>query len=211
MKLFLSGGGSGEDSIILDRKFAENLNKDKPLLYIPIAIDTNRHPYEDCFDWINNTFNPLGVKKIEMWTEKELREKTEGELQKFGGVYIGGGNTPYLLKEFRDSGFLLKLEKLMKNNIPVYGGSAGAIICAKTIIPALSADSNDVGLTDFYAMNLIQGYDLWCHYLPNMDSTITEYKNKYSLNKIIALPENAGLYVTDNKIEKIGIGKVKYF
>lgn len=210
MKLFLSGGGGAEDSILLDKKFAETVGKEKPLLYIPIAIDTDKYPYPSCYNWINNALNPLGITNIEMWTEKEVWEKSEEELQKFGGVYIGGGNTPYLLKELKDSGLFIKLEKLIKNDIPIYGGSAGAIIFGKTIIPSLSADANDVELTDFSGMNLVQGYDIWCHYTPEMDNQIIEYKNKYGLNKIAALPENAGLYVADDKIEEIGLGKVKY-
>ncbi len=205
MRLFLSGGGSGKDSIKLDRKFASAVGNTKPLLYIPIAIDTKKHPYSECYKWISGTFNPLGINKIEMWTEKELKASTEAELKKFGGVYVGGGNTFYLLKYLRESDFLLKLGKLIRNNVPVYGGSAGAIICAKTIIPALSADPNDVGLKNFDAMDFVRGYDLWCHYEPKMDEEIQKYRKKYGL-KIAALPENAGLYVTDKVIEVIGPG-----
>lgn len=205
MKLFLSGGGSGEKSIELDRKFALAVGKVKPLLYIPIAINKKEHPYGECFKWINGTFNPLGLKKIEMWTEKELREKPKSELEKFGGIYVGGGNTFYLLKELKESGFFRKLKKLIRKNIPFYGGSAGAVICAKTIIPALSADLNEVGLKNFDALNFIKGYDLWCHYEPKMKTEIKEYIKKYKL-KIITLPENAGLYVDNNIIHVVGSG-----
>jgi dipeptidase E len=210
MKLFLSGGGGAEDSIKLDKKFAKAIGNSKPLLYIPIAIDPVRHPFPDCYKWICSTFNPLGIDKIEMWLQKDLRERSGEELRRFSGVYIGGGNTFYLLKELRESGFISKLQKLIKNNVPVYGGSAGAIICFKTIIPALAADPNDVGLTDFNALNLVYDYDLWCHYVPTMDVQIAEYKNKYKLEKIVTLPENAGLCVTESGIEEVGPGKVKY-
>ena len=205
MRLYLSGGGSGEDTIELDKKFASAIDKSKTLLYIPIAMDKNIHTYPECFKWLSKTFSPLGIHQIEIWTERELRKKAEVELERFSGVYIGGGNTFYLLKELRDSGFLPKLEKLIRNNIPVYGGSAGAIIHGKSIIPALSADSNEVKLKDFSAMNLVRGYDLWCHYEPSMDKEIQQYKKKYGL-KIIALPENCGLYVTDKNIEVVGSG-----
>jgi len=42
MKLFLSGGGDGQDSFELDKKFIEAIDTSKPILYIPIAINNNR-------------------------------------------------------------------------------------------------------------------------------------------------------------------------
>lgn len=208
MRLFLSGGGSGEKSIELDKKFALSVDRKKPLLYIPIAIDKKKHPYSECLKWIRGTFNPLGLKNIELWTEEDIRKNND--LQRFGGVYIGGGNTFYLLKELRESGFLQKLENLIRNNTPVYGGSAGAIIHAKSIVPALSADPNDVKLKDFSAMNFIRGYNLWCHYEPSMGAEVKRYQEKYGM-KIVALPENCGLYVTDKKIEVVGPGSAFLF
>ena len=210
MRLFLSGGGSGEQSLELDRKFADAADKSKPILYIPIAIDKEKYPYPECLKWINRVLNPLGIENIELWVEKELRENPERELEKFGGVYIGGGNTFYLLKELKESGFLPKLQKLVQKNIPVYGGSAGAIIHAKSITPALYADPNDVKLTDLKAMNLLSGYDLWCHYDLSMESEVRFYQEKYKL-KIVALPENCGLYVDDKDIQVIGPGSAYLF
>ena len=103
------------------------------------------------------------------------------------------------------------MKKLAKKDVPVYGGSAGAIIFAKTIIPALSADDNFVELTDFSAFNLVKNYDMWCHYSESLDPVVKSYMDKYSLKKIIAIPENAGLYVTKDNIEAIGSGDVKIF
>ncbi len=205
MRLYLSGGGSGEDTAELDRKFASAISKSKPLLYIPIAMDEKRHSYPECFEWLKKTFNPLGIDKIEMWTEKDLRENREAELEKFSGVYVGGGNTFYLLKELKDSGFLPKLERLIKKDVPFYGGSAGALICARTIIPALAIDPNDVKLKDFDTMNFVRGYDLWVHYEPTQNKKIQNYKEKHNLN-LIALPENTGIFVTEKAIEVVGPG-----
>jgi dipeptidase E len=210
MKLFLSGGGSGEKSLLLDKKFVKSIDQKKPLLYIPIAIDTQKHPYDQCYKWINNSLNPLGQKNIVMWTEKDLKNKKKDDLKRFGGIYIGGGNTFKLLKELKKFRVYDIIKQLAKQGIPIYGGSAGAIITSKTIISALSADYNDVKLKDLTAMNLIKGYDLWCHYDSSMDSEIGKYQKKYKM-KIIALPENSGLFVTDKNIEVIGPGSAFIF
>jgi len=200
MKLFLSGGGS--EPYILDEKFMENVDKSKPMLYIPIAIDQKKHPFPECYKRIKKYFSEFNLKNIEMATD--LRNLSRKDLDKFGSVYIGGGNTPYLLKELRESEFIKYLQSLMKKDIPLAGGSAGAIIFAKSIIPALSVDENKVGIKDFSALNKINGYELWCHYEPSMDKEIRDYIKKYNLNKILALPEQTGIFADDKIITVYG-------
>jgi len=200
MKLFLSGG-SGEP-FNLDKKFIESIDKSKKMLYIPIAIDTKQHPYPECLKWIKGYFSGFNFDNIEMITN--LRKVSRQDLDKFGSVYIGGGNTPYLLKELKESGFYEHLKYLMEKDIPLGGGSAGAIIFAKTIIPCLSADENNVGLKEFDALNKIHNYELWAHYEPSMDKLINDFMNKYNLNKIIALPENCGIFINNEEMKIIG-------
>jgi len=211
MKLFLGGGGGKEDSIELDKKFVSSLDLSKSLLYIPIAINTDKHPYSGCLEWLSGVLGPLGVKNIVMWVEDDLKQKQEEDFEQFSGVYIGGGNTPKLLKELKEFGTFEILKKLAEKDTPIYGGSAGAIIFAKTIIPALSADENFVELTDFAGLNLVNNYEIWCHYNESLDSLVKSYMDKYYLKKIIATPENAGLYVTENNVEIVGPGSVKIF
>ena len=211
MKIFLHGGGGGrKDSVGLDKKFVAALDLSKPLLYIPIAIDTNKYPYPGCLGWILNLFEPQGLTNIVMWVEDDLKNKTAADFKQFCGVYIGGGNTFKLLKELKEFGTFDIIRKLAEKGIPIAGGSAGAIILAKTIVTAFSADPNDVKLADFTGMNLVNGYEVWPHYTSDMDIEIAEYKKKYNIEKIIAIPENAGLCVADGIIEEVGPGKICY-
>ena len=198
MKLFLSGGGS--EPFILDKKFMQIIDKSKPMLYIPIAMNLQEHSYSECFEWIKNYFSGFKFSNIEMITD--LKSILRKDLDRFGSVYVGGGNTPHLLKELKESGFYKHLEYLADKDIPLAGGSAGAIIFARTIIPSLSADENKVGLTDFSSLNKLQGYDLDAHYEPSMDSEINRYMKEYKIKKVIALPERCGVYV-DNKTMKV--------
>lgn len=208
MKIFLQGGGGKEDSFELDKKFVAALDLSKTLLYIPIAIDSVKYPYPSCLAWISDVFKSHGLTNIVMWTEGDLKGKTLAEFEQFSGVYIGGGNTFKLLKELKEFGTFDILRHLAEKGIPIAGGSAGAIILGKTITTALSADPNDVNLTDLTGLNLVNGYEIWPHYTPEMDAEIMEFKKKYNIEKIITLPENAGLCVTDGVIEEVGPGKV---
>jgi dipeptidase E len=146
-----------------------------------------------------------------MWTEAELKDKSTTDFQMFSGIYIGGGNTFKLLKELKDLGVFEILKELSDQNIPIYGGSAGALLCAKSIITAAPLDKNEVGITDLSALNLIQNSHLWVHYEEGMNSMVEKYINDYELEKVIAIPENAGIYVNDNGIEAVGPGNITVF
>ncbi len=198
MEIILSGGGSGEKTKEVDELFSNILKKSKPLLYIPIAINKIKHPYPECLKWLKETFDKLGVKFYEMWSEKDLFKSKEINPEKFGGIYIGGGNTFYLLKILKESGFWEFLIKAIKKGTPIYGGSAGAIIFGKSILT--SSDENFVGLKEFAGMNLLKDISILCHYKQEKEDKIKES----FINKIIALPERTGIYLKDNKATIIG-------
>lgn len=202
MEVILSGGGSGKDSLEMDRLFASLVNKSKPLLYIPIAIDKIKHPYPECLKWLKQTFNPLGVELYEMWTEEQLPKSKEFQPDYSGGIYIGGGNTFYLLKTLKETNFWDFLRKAVKKNIPIYGGSAGAIIFGESILT--STDENIVGLKNFSGMNLLKNMSLFCHFEQEKENFIYENIKNLHANKVIALSEKTGIYLKDNQKTIIG-------
>lgn len=211
MRLFLSGGGSGQNSFDLDKKFIEAIDSKKPVLYIPIAINPTKHPYPECLKWLQSNFKPIGFENFVMWTESDLSNKSIKDFEQFAGIYIGGGNTFKLLKELREFGTIEILRVLAEKNIPIYGGSAGALVFAYTIATATLYDVNDVALTDLKGLNLIHNFNIWVHYNDSMDPLIQAYRSQHNFEKIIAIPENAGLLITDENIETVGPSKVSIF
>ncbi len=206
--LVLSGGGSGEQTRIVDKLFADQLDKNKPLLYIPIAINTDTHPYSDCLVWLKKNFTPLGVNNYLVWDEKTIYTYKKHRVSDFAGIYIGGGNTPYLLKTLKDNGFWNFLKRAM-NKIPIYGGSAGAILFGKTIYPSLIDDENFVDLKDFSAMNIINEHDISCHYTDSKEKITKEFNA--SSPKLIALPEETGLLIADTEMLIVGSKSAFHF
>lgn len=205
MKLILSGGGSGKKTEEIDKLFASLIDTSKELLYIPIAIDTFHHPYPECLKFIRSTFDTLGIRKYHMITEKDLSNISNLNINNFGGIYIGGGNTAYLLKMLKESPLWNFLKKAISLDIPIYGGSAGAIIFGKTILSSLPSDGNIVSLEDFSGMDSLKGIDIWCHY-KGEDKEILEFIQTYNMQDTILLNESTGIYV-ENKERKI-IGKI---
>jgi len=200
-QLILSGGGDAPDSKKLDTLLIKLLNH-KPLLYIPVAWKTG--DFESCIKWFTQTFSALGFTSFETWTD--LTDKNYEQLDKFGGIYFGGGNTFLLLSKLRESGFDKALYKFIESGRPVYGGSAGAIILGKDIATASigkDSDSNDIGLENLSGFGLLDTYSIQCHYEPDQEDEMQKFVNENNC-KVIALPDKAGLYVKGDEIKVLG-------
>ena len=204
MNLILSGGGSGKQTVRVNTLFT-SLLKNKDILYIPIAIDKVKHPYDACLEWIKGELGDYGDFNITLFTEEDLKNISYDDLLKFGGIFIGGGNTFYLLQQLRLTGFDIKLVKLLnETDIPVLGGSAGALIFAKSIKTAQPYDENFVNLKDLNGLDMINGSNIWVHYEDSMRGLVREYTDLLK-TKIICLREDEGVYFKDREeVEKLG-------
>lgn len=203
MNLILSGGGNSEQSKKVDTLFT-SLLKNKKILYIPIAMDRIKHSDSDCLVWLTGNLSPYGNFEITLLNEKGIQDFKYEDILDYGGVYIGGGNTYKLLKILKETRFDKYLTKLLREtDIPVVGGSAGAVIFGKDIETVETMDINNVGLKDLSGLNMLSGKNLWVHYKKSMDEDIQKYIGR-SCIEVIALPEESGLYITDENIEPVG-------
>lgn len=200
-RLFLSGGGDKKQTEKIDQYFVKQINSDKPLLYIPIAMK-GAVPYGNCFEWIYSVLKPLGIQNITMWTD--LNNKSLKDLDQFSAIYIGGGNTFSLLKDLRISGFDEILKKyIIENEGIVYGGSAGAIVLGANIMTCAHMDLNSVKLQDYTGISLIKDYSIWCHYQEKDDQLIKAYIKEYE-KPVIALSEETGVLLCDEGLKVLG-------
>ncbi len=193
MKLLLAGGGEPEQVQPLDEYFT-NYVKEGKVLYIPVAM--HKIPYDECESWFRKTYAKYNIYNIDVCTDL----KKAPNLNKYKAVFIGGGNTFKLLKEIKESNFDYALTEYLKNGGFVYGGSAGAIIFGKTIKTSSHADKNLVGLKDLNGLNLLNGYDIWCHYNEKKD-LINVLKLE---NSTIVLYEESGVLFDGEKFITIG-------
>lgn len=198
--IFLSGGGDRKHTEKFDALYTHELDKNMPLLYIPIAME-GTVSFRECEKWIKSVFEPLGFNKIEMWTD--LNNKTLGDLSKFSALYIGGGNTFLLLNHIRRSGFSQLLEKFVEMGGIVYGGSAGAIILGEDIRTCAHLDENHIGLNEFGGLQLLQGLAVWCHYKQEDDALIEQYIQANGF-PVLALSEQTGTVIQQGTIQVTG-------
>lgn len=207
-KLFLSGGGHAKDSFLLDCKFVSFL-KNRKLLYIPIGLQRSFIGYEECYDWITKTISVHTNVRINIIMWIDLNNKTQDDLRQFDAIYIGGAQDSYKFMEIlHKTKFIDILYNFLKDGKIIYGGSTGAIIMGKNIsilgeLPK-GAYANNEGL------NLVKDYSIYCHYTNDCDSKIIQYINRCK-NSVIAIPENSGIFVENNKLKVVGYNNVIIF
>lgn len=215
MRLFLNGGGCGEQTIKTYQEINKIIDHNKPVLYIPLAMDESDHPYDSCFGWIQDEISIIDIPNIEM--VKTFEELSEKDFNKYSMIYIGGGNTYKLLKGIKESKSYDKLIDFINKDGIVYGGSAGSVIFGKNINSIEIMDDNNVGLKDTTGFDLLNGKSIFVHYT-NYSSKYTEEENKtltenytnflidYTTDNevVIAYPEENTIFINDDIFKMIG-------
>jgi len=203
MKLFLCGGGDGKQTIDAYLKLNSIIDHNKPLLYVPLAMESDK--YDSCYEWITNElkFMNIEIKMVRSFIELESLNYFD-----YSCIFIGGGNTYKLLNGLKSSECFSKIQDYLIHDGIVFGGSAGAIIFGYNLDACYLDDSNDVGLVNHRGFNVLDDYSILCHFT-NRDSEYDKKNNDYLLSisndrKCIALPEEDTLYIDNNNIELIG-------
>lgn len=143
--------------------------------------------------------------------EYDLDGKTGAEVRetlgKFNLVYLEGGNSFYLIKSIRESGFEKVLREFLPKGLVYMGGSAGSYVACPTIEMALwrHQDKYDhYGVTDMTGMNLVP-FLLSVHYKPEYDEMIKAGMARIKYPVRILTDEQA-LEVTDDSYKLVGEG-----
>ena len=214
MIVFLNGGGSGDKTISAYIEINKIINHKKPVLYIPLAMDEDKHPYDSCYEWIKEEIRIIDIPSIDM--VRSFDELYNTDFNKYSMIFIGGGNTYKLLNGIKDSNCFDKFKDYIFSDGIVFGGSAGAVIFGKDIDSIKVMDENNVSLKDTIGFDLLDGISIFPHYT-NYKSKYTKEENeklqeKYtdylisfsSKEKIIAIPEEDTIFFDGKNIKVIG-------
>ena len=159
MKLFLCGGGCSSQITTAYKKFEKLLDKSKPILYIPLAMEENR--FDSCYEWFGKEILNFGLTKFEM--VRSSLELFQKDFTQYCALFIGGGNTYKLLKDMYDNANYQKIIDYLNNNGIVFGASAGAIIFGKNIDSCMLDDNNITNYKQSNGLNYLNDYSLLCH------------------------------------------------
>ena len=208
MKLLLNGGGSTEKLLLTMNKLNEIIDHNKPILYVPLAMEEIEHPYDSCYDWFIKQIKNINIPHVDM--PKSFKEFATLNLNDYSAIFIGGGNTFRLLKGLKDYKIFNKIKEYLKKDGIVIGCSAGSIIFGYDINSCLIMDDNNVNLKDTKGFNMLNNKSLFAHYTNEYTKEAHEEFKKflkgYSLSNepVIALPEEDTIYINNQQIELIG-------
>lgn len=198
--LFLNGGGDENDSMELDKAFVSYLHNNDKILYIPHANKKQYPEFSSSLKWLTSTLNSIdNSKRFKIYIPKSYQEFELVNLNEYSAVYIGGGNTYFLLNILDKYKFTDKLISYFHSGGIIYGGSAGAIILGKSIKTA--SDEKIINYDLSNGLNLIHGYSIVCH---ADESIIKDLDKRSDLKPILALYENSGILIKKNRMSFFG-------
>ncbi len=126
-------------------------------------------------------------------------------------IFVEGGNTFYLMRAIRQSGFEKAIRKLLKMGKVYIGVSAGSMVAGKTIITSVwrgearGINRNKVELKDLRGMNLVP-FDIFVHYAPEYAEKIKqEMPNEKKRKKLKIITDDQAILVQGK--EQILLGK----
>lgn len=176
------------------------------LAYITTAVKGAKNP--DYFKQFLNLLKHEGYNFEEIDIEGKKAEKLEKILEKKDAIFIEGGNTFYLLKAVRESGFEKVVKKLIERGVAYVGVSAGSYIACPTIEMSTwkkpGEEKNNFGVTDFTAMNLVP-FLVKAHYAPEKKEFLQEKiaKTQYPVK---ILTDEQAILVKGDMVKLVGEG-----
>lgn len=183
--VFLSGGGSAEDTYDFDDLFLKTAGQ--KILYLPVGLKRTFAGYDDCVKWFSDLINlHASDKNISVWINLKGKD-VEIKKENFDAIYIGGASTTLRLhKQFMEFNFYPRLKEFIEAGGIIYGGSGGASILGR-FINYDQMESSSERIKD-PAADLCLGYSIFAH---------LNDKNRYlvqegSEGRVIAIPERCG-------------------
>jgi dipeptidase E len=183
MKLILAS----DISFVLKQGYAmTGIPKDAMRIgYVTTASKVTQHP--EFFEAIKVSMRAAGYR----FEEFDIDGKDENQLRQFFSdknvIHVEGGNTFYLLKAIRESGFAVVLKESLAAGKPYIGTSAGAYVMCPTIEVATWAQDNKdrFGLTDLTALNYVP-FVLKAHYRDEDEASVQQQAKtlKYPLRRL---------------------------
>ena len=138
LNMLLIGGGEikNNETFVLDRKFVDSLKKENPKVLLILTAAEVWLPdisYEKSIRAVYETQLHCTTDVLYL-TDDENPSHIQDQLQWADGIYIGGGDTEYMMARWKETGLDELLKKYAFSGKPVIGLSAGAICWFEQII-----------------------------------------------------------------------------
>ena len=166
--------------------------------YVVTAAKGARH--QDFFENVKTKIRENGYPIDEYDIEGKTKEEIIAFFSDKNIIQIEGGNTFYLLKAIRNSGFEEALKEMLEQGKVYIGISAGAYVMCPTIEVSNWDESGKdrFGVTEFSALNYVQFF-VKAHYKDEIFEVVNE-KEKSLSSSLYRLRDGQGLLIENNSI-----------
>ncbi len=206
MKLFLTSQGLVLETTPFFLKLLGRKPESCRAAFIPTAADYKR---ERGF-WVSNDMarlEELGFDVTEIDIKAENEKSLAEKLKMFDVVFVCGGNTFYLMKCIRESGFDAAIRKFLKCGGIYVGVSAGSMVAGLNIKPAgwKHADANTVRLKDHTGM-LLAPFAVSAH-IDDSNTDAVKKRAKKAGYPTVGLTDKQAVQVVGGKWKVVGEGE----
>lgn len=145
-----------------------------------------------------------------IWFEEvDIEGKTVDELEQMvvgkNVIHVEGGNTFYLLRAMRATGFDGVIKRAIARGVAYVGTSAGAYIACPTIeVATWNPEMDRCGMTDLTGLGLVP-FVLKVHYTDEKRDQVLAHRGELR-HPLRILRDGQGLFVTDSEVRFVGVG-----
>jgi len=200
--LFLTSYFSNTTNLFLDY-IKDNNFKVKKVTFIPTASKFEEVDFfiKEAIDFFESIDIEIDILELSTSSFEDIKNKLENN----DFIYIGGGNTFFLLKELKRAGAdKILIEQINLGKLYV-GESAGSIVLSSSIDYIHYMDSNEeVKLKNFDSLNIVDFYPV-PHYqnFPFEESTKMIIKKYHKSINLLPFNNNEAIIVNDSNYKVI--------
>lgn len=197
MQLFLSS-----IFVSVADKFLDFLGKPPEGLkvaFVPTAADN----YEDKWfvDADREKLKELGFTVKDVSLAGKTFEQLKSELAGMDMVFVGGGNSFYLLQETRKSGFDKLVSEMVQSGVVYVGSSAGSLLVCESVEPVSLFDepAEAPGLQDYTGLGFLDKVILPHYGKPKYEEKYQETLNRYGKDYDLILLRDDQVVTVDER------------
>ena len=124
------GGGTFEDTDALTRRIVELSHKEIPnVVFIGTAAEDSTNPLTSCKKSFKRVCPGTVVKKLSIIRNTYTEAEVDEMLSWADIIYVGPGNTEFMLEKWREYGLFEKLRKIFEDDSAVLSGISAGAIC----------------------------------------------------------------------------------
>ena len=199
-RLVAIGGGELRDKTTLSvDRFIANLVKNEEKRTYALFIPTASHDSKPYFNTFRKTYtSELGAKvDVAISTKGEMSmEHIAEKIEKADIIYVGGGDTAYMLNEWKKSGLDKMIIDAYNRGVVLCGLSAGAICWfekAHSDYMIMEGESGDYAILD--GLGILDG--VCVPHFSEIDRINSWEKMKDGVEKAICIENDCGVYFED--------------